>query len=376
MHTTELSTKGGRRTYLTAGATGEINNNPRYYQRIMAKRKYSAMKRNSKIEPAVMTIRFAGISVSGGGGVIKHIDLSQCASIVNRRFYRQGINWAVAGIKVLTLSSTGSPKGIVSVQKLPNTWVMAQAWKKAFATWQKMNRESTSESPSIRPKFLDFKIYADANHHGAGPNANLIPGGYTKGEWVYSKIYVPNTTTSTPANLAYEMIATGPNFSGAGPAGLNAVSLIEGYAASRALPYEADPNMPTDADDTDGVTPQNWMQALFNDGTEQDSAVVGDMITDNEIAPYPFENDGTAVDTMYPNGANQAPGLQLHDEEFITGTTIGGTTRLKGGNFPAGLIQMSFTNQNTPADQTDYFVYIDLVPGNHRGYLCEPMTEM
>ena len=86
----------GRSQSLTAGATGEINNNLRYYQRIMAKRKYSAMKRN-KIEPSVLTLTFA---TPGSGAARSYIDLSQVASLVNRRFYRQGINWAVAGFKL------------------------------------------------------------------------------------------------------------------------------------------------------------------------------------------------------------------------------------------------------------------------------------
>lgn len=74
---------------------------------------------------------------------------------------------------------------------------------------------------------------------------------------------------------------------------------------------------------------------------------------------------------MYPNGANQSPYLQTHDYEFVTGTTIGGTTRLKGGNFPCGLIRI-----DAQCDIDLIQLQIDLVPGNHRGYLAEPMTEM
>ena len=61
-------------------------------------------------------------------------------------------------------------------------------------------------------------------------------------------------------------------------------------------------------------------------------------IVDALSAPYPFENDGVNLDTMYPGGANQLVGLQIHSIENVTGTTIGGTTRIKGGNFPCGLM--------------------------------------
>ena len=338
----------------------------------MAKRNYS--KRNNKIEPSVQTLTF----VTSGAGVAPttdYIDLSQVASLINRRFYRQGINWAVAGFKFLRPAGF---EGTVRVAKLPNTWVMANAWEKGMRTWNKMNRNALEETPSVRPKFLDFKIYADKGHHDAGYAANLLPLSattvYTAGEWEPSKFIIPKTDGTSGVNN-FEIIAVGPNYTGgAGASGLTPVSLIEGYAASRGLPNIVDPNTPIDAADANGPTPENWMSALFNEGTTQDDGVITDMITENNLAPYPFENDGVNIDTMYPGGANQGTGLQIHDLEYITPTTIGGTTRIKGGNFPCGLIQIETVNTGTP--DLGLILQIDLVPGNHRGYLCEPMTEM
>lgn len=336
----------------------------------MAKRSY---RKKSKIQPAMQTFYIPTAAISAGAPVTQYLDLSQVASLVNRRFYRQGINWAVAGIKVLNQQGY---LGTITVSKLPNTWVMSNAWTKSFKTWQKMNNESLTETESVRPKFLDFKIYADADHHSAGFGANLLPlalgGAYVAGEWESSKIHIPDTTTPGTVD-ARELIATGANFPGAGASGLNAVSLIEGYAASRGLPNILDPNVPSDADSASGIAPQNWMAALFNEGTTQDTAVLDDMITENNIAPYPFETDGIHTDTMYPGGANQGTGLQIHDVENISATTIGGTTRLKGGNFPCGLIRFDMVNTG---ETSNLILQIDLIPGNHRGYLCEPMTEM
>jgi hypothetical protein len=330
------------------------------------------------MEPSAMTLGF-GFNVDPTTNSIHYIDLSQAASLVNRRFYRQGINWAVAGIKVFNVAGT---TGDVTLTKLPNTWVMNNAWTKGFKTWQKMNREALSESDSVAPKFLDFKIYADADHHEAGYGANLKPinsqSQYTAGEWQSSKIVIPVSPEFTPAPTdainEYEIVATGASFGGVSSAtGLNAVSLIEGYAASRALPNVLDPNTPDDAQDTASQTPENWLQAIFNDGTGQSSDVIDIMQTENEIAPYPFEGDGTNLDTMYPGGANQAPGLQIHDVEYFTSTTISNTVRLKGGSFPCGL--MRFDVRNTQADPGQYAILIDLIPGTHRGYLCESMLE-
>lgn len=278
----------------------------------MAKRKMS--KRN-KIEPAVQTIVLSPSVIPGGTGSFT-ADLSQMASLINRRFYRQGINWAVAGIKILT-----NGQGSVTVKKLPNTWVMSNAWEKSFRAWQRMNNEALSESESVKPRFLDFKIYADEIHHAAGYTTNLLPldgqlpiaQPYAVGEWEPSKIVVPETTTATGAATSYELVAVGANNPGAGASGLNAKSLIEGYASSRGLPNIEDPNTPDDA----ANYTENWMLAMFNDGNLQDNEVVTDMITENNLSPYPFENDGVNLDTMYPGGANQAPGLQVHDIQFI-----------------------------------------------------------
>jgi hypothetical protein len=337
----------------------------------MAKRKYS--KRSNKIEPAVQTISLITPAVTGGTVGSFYCDLSQIACLVNRRFYRQGINWAVAGIKILT---TGT--GTVQVEKLPNSWVLSNAWEKGMRSWTKMNRNALEETPSVRPKFLDFKIFADAGHHNAGYGANLLPYNaelppvsFVPGEWEPSKFVVPKTDGTSGVNN-FEVIAVGASFPGGGASSLNAVSLIEGYAASRGLPNVTDPNTPDDAADANGPTPENWMAALFNEGTTQDDNVLTDMISENNLAPYPFENDGVHTDTMYPGGANQGSGMQLHDLEFITGTTIGGTTRMKGGNFPCGLMKFTFV----PNETTNLRIQIDLIPGNHRGYLCEPMTEM
>lgn len=46
---------------------------------------------------------------------------------------------------------------------------------------------------------------------------------------------------------------------------------------------------------------------------------------------------------------------------------------MKGGNFPCGLICVDWT----PAGESaNIIIQIDMIPGSHRGYLCEPMTEM
>ncbi len=328
-----------------------------------------------KVEPSVMSFLFNFVT-PGGASNTNFIDLSQCASILNRRFYRQGLQWAVSQIKVLTgAQAVVGPNTSVMISKLPTTWVMSNAWEKSFRAWLKMIKNATDESGSetIKGKFLDFKIYADATHHSAGFGANLLPQSFPNivavpGQWQPATIEMPQTAPAG-TSVEFEMLAVGPNNPGAGASGLNAKSLIAGYANSRALPFETDPNVPDDA----ASYSENWLSGLFGDGNLQDQDVIEMLSNTGDKAPYPFENDGTNVDTMYPGGETQLASLEIHDTEFVSATTIGGTTYLKGGMFPCGLIAV--TDSHFEADSA-VAVQVDLVPGHHRGYLAAPMKDM
>jgi hypothetical protein len=275
--------------------------------------------------------------------------------------YRQGLNWAVAGFKIVT---QGATTGGVTVSKLPNTWVTSNAWEKAFRAWNKQQMDAIEEAgaESAVARFRDFKIFADVAHVSAGYAGNLLPidlagAPYAAGEWQPSQIVVPNVTAdasgSTVDPIEYTLHMVGINNNGGVSRGI-----IEGYADSRAFPQSPDPVSPVIG------SGQNWLRDMFDVGN--DSSEITDNATDrNDELPYPQVN--------YPGGETQAPTLQLHDSTIVSSTTIGGSTRLKGGNFPCGLVR--FNTNLTAGDQLPLLL-IDLVPGNHRGYLCEPMTEM
>ena len=354
-----------------------------------------AKRMKSKIQPAVMKLRF---NLSDRGSTIPQnsvktffIDLSQCASIVNRRFYRQGLNWAVAGFKFNTPVDSS-----LIIQKLPNTWVMSNAWEKGFRAWQKMIKNAVDETDqqSLKGKFLDFKIYADKYHFEEGFSQNLLPVSYdiygnntpttvistaNRGEWLPATLEMPVTRQiiSLPATIGetaeYGVMAVGPNYApDSSGADQPVVSLINGYANSRALPSIRDPNTPVDSNDAAGVTPENWLAAMFNEGISQDSGVIDD-ITEFDQPPYPYEDQQNYTDTMYPGGETQMSSLETHAIETVTSSTIGGMTRIEGGNFPCGLIAVHFSPTGNSATAA---FEITLVPGTHRGYLAESMTEM
>lgn len=328
----------------------------------------------SKIQPAPMRMTFSGV-VDPDEDKRYFIDLSQCASLINRRFYRQGLNWAVAGFKIVARNTTGTNPifARVGVHSLPHTWILSNAWEKAFRMFMKQQKEAMASAESVRPKFLDFKIYMN-NYHYEDRNGPWLPVdslGNTPNPapWEHSNIVIPEYGAQGQA-YEFKMTATGATDFTSG-----SVSLIEGYAASRALPHNVEPNTPTDLD-----TDQNWFTAMFSDGTTQDQEVLLNLQSEQIRPPYPMEGDSVHFDTQYPGGANNFQGLEIVDEAIISQGTIGLpiNQNFKGGSFPCGLIELRINNFGTGAGQAniDFDFYVDLVPGSHRGYLAESMTEM
>ncbi len=314
----------------------------------------------AKIQPAVSTIL---INVPAGGS--GYVDLSQCASIVNRRFYRQGLNWAVAGFRCNQQGAISG--GRFQIEKLPETWVMSNAWHKAFAMWKKQQDEAIAESgsESAVAKFRDFKILMDVPHVAARAS-NLLPiksGGGTflagttgalTAEWDYSQVVLPNVISDgssdvDPAEYYLHMVGVNNN------AGVSR-GIIDGYASSRSYPHSPDPVEPG----VEGA--DNWMNRMFNDGNANPE-IVGNAVDNNDDLPYP--------QVAYPGGEEMAAVLQLHAHTDITATTtaVDNSFFMPGTQVPCGLLK--FNNTTT----TIMEVFIDLVPGHHRGYLCEPMQE-
>jgi hypothetical protein len=340
----------------------------------------------TKVQPAVLTLTFQEVIPAGAEGhtaVDQYIDLGQTCSILNRRFYRQGLNWAVAGIKVLSqpavVAGVQNPlNGNLTVSQLPTTWPVFNGWVKAFSVWRKQQDEALEAggSESMKARFNDFKIFMDRNHASAGMTANLIPINFhdkdaddptlsgtvqefNVGTWQASQIVLPNTT-----NVGTDDADTAPterflHMVGKNTAGTNSRGILEGYADSRARPHSPDPVGP-DVGDAD-----NWMARMFDVGSDMEEVLDNATLINDDL---PYDKDD------YPNGEGNAPGVQIHDFQLVTGTTVGGTTWFSGGTFPCGLIKL--THENFDTQNVTVTIQVQLVPGQHRGYLCQPMQDV
>ena len=185
----------------------------------MARRKSS----HKKLQPVPLKLNFV---ITTDTQTTNYIDISQAVSAINRKFFRQGLNWAVAGGRILLPPAANAAAGNACyISTLPHTWSVSNAWEKGFRVWRRMVDDfGLEEAPSIKPKFMDFKIYADTNHQTLGEGANLLPfnmgpgmtlgpylssvvynGPVMPGEWIYSKFNAPTVGGATTVDYSIHM---------------------------------------------------------------------------------------------------------------------------------------------------------------------------
>lgn len=241
--------------------------------------------------PAETTLWF---QIVPGDGDVDYIDIAQCLSLVNRRFYRQGYQYAV---KELEFISDGTCA--LEVFTLPETWVMCNSWTKSWHLWKEMNKQVLDVSPSIQGTWADFKVFFDRYHRAATVTANLLPYGYahTLGadddyDWDMSEIVIPNELgPGVPGT--FELHAIGDD-NGVPPASASK-GLITGYAQSRSRPQQSDPNV---------VDDNSWMNSLFDVG-DQLPEIRAELEDSNDTPPYLIGADDSGEE-YYPGGENQA----------------------------------------------------------------------
>ncbi len=374
----ETSLRFGATVFQQVAATGQRRRNIVAWDRLtslidhlplgdsMAYRRSRGKTRGRKPQPAVMQMTFELPASSAA-----YIDLALAASIANRRGYKQqNSNWVVGQFELFNPSS--STTGTVTIQKLPETWVLDNAYTKSKALWERMQEQVLETEPDIEGRYADYKIGMDEDHvtqtiqDANNPTGKILTpqdatGGFTVADfntgiapvadWDFSKLRIPNDGTSGVTG-EYTMHAVGANTNITATTGSK--SLIAGYQLSRARPNQIDPNVPI----TEG-----WMNELFDDG-EQLEEIRDDLNTDNDRAPYPVGAE-TAGPAYYPGGPNEQLGLQIHSLCNFTATTVSQKNSIMGGMFRNGL--MKITNNVA----TNLVLILHMVPGSHRGYMVE-----
>jgi len=309
-----------------------------------------AAKKSSKktSTPAVRYLRYELTNSGTPGTETSHyIDLARDLSRVNRRLYRQGRDYHVKRITVVsknTIADPGAGAGRISFSTCPDSWPARSAWQRGFKMWNLMNSQATELTNDMSGTYSDFKVFLTDDHR-AGIAGQLVPkdnGGNNaqSGEWIYSRIVGP--TSGGTGNDEYQLHMLGTH--NGTPGAYTSVGLIQSYGDARAsVSFDDSPDVPSAASD-------DPLMNLFDDGD-----TMNDIINNLEIL-----NDTPPYDDLYPGAANMPKPLVVQD------TTLGVDGKSTVGGFSAlcGLIEIEATS---PLANDVYSILVELASGPYRG---------
>jgi len=287
-----------------------------------------------------------------------YIDLAEGLSQVNRRAYRQGMEYAVGKV---TFVFEGNPQQILNVQlscfTAGDTWTVHNAWKKAYAHWIAQQRRARRLiGQSAKPTWEDFKVYLD-DAHRAGTSLGVLAGdggAVGTGEWDYSKLLyeVDNNTVYEP----YLHLIGGDVSS-------TDVSLILAYQESRATVQSPDPDLPAD----------------YSHGTiYSDMATDQDLVADEVAQNMEDENDEPPYDQDdYPGNDTNSDAPWVQDFGIASSTLPSGV--VPGFVAQCGLIRLQLLGHDVAdgaaGTAPSTTVQVHLVPGGYKGVAAFPMGQ-
>jgi len=311
----------------------------------------------SKIEPAVLTLNYE-IQTSTVG-VDNYIDLSRDLSNLNRRLYRQGMQYAVGGLTVT--DDLGTARGLeINISTAGNTWITQNAWKKGRALWMQMQQEVLESNPSVKGKWADFKVlmteemaFANTRRALDGAMATWQPGQ----EWTRSLYVVPQHDVDAagvvlPAEEWYACLI-GPD-----DVANKVFSLTKAYEESRSTVQPTAPNVPA-------TLPNSFYLKLQDEGS-QDPELAGVIIEENDQPPYAM-GPGT-----YPGG--EAFGVKGSMTRVGRGVMNNFTPLLNMPGFTAECGFIYIAAKSTEGSD-NCRVQVHLVPGEYKGVLAVPMGQ-
>ena len=296
--------------------------------------------------PAVRYLRYELTnSVTALTETSHFIDLARDLSIVNRRLYRQGKDYHV---KKITIVSSNTPNGDnrVSVATAPGSWVTKMAWKRAFDLFTRMNKEASQNlAGDITGTWADFKVYLTNDMRGVTLALPLDNGGNPGllNEWVYSQMVTPDGTT-TDDN--FELHLLGDHVGAAGAR--SSVGLVKSFGESRATVNQDDPTVPGEASSDPLVN-------VFDYGTTVDD-VIDNLEFHNDRPPYDIAG--------YPGDESNMPKPIISQDT----TLVDGRGIMASFTAMCGLLEFEIKS-GIPSDV--YSVLVELAPGKYRGIHAE-----
>lgn len=306
-----------------------------------------------------------------------YVDIAQCLSLINRKMYRQGMQYVVEKIEIQ--GSSGSGAVTILVNGLPENWTTANSWVKFYSAWQQQQHEALEGggAGSMKAKWRDFKIYADQQHRIDGIAKNYLPNGFTLAdlptnahyEYDSSQVVIPNYNNTPGDAQELTMHMLGEDLL---PIGLG---MVHHYARSRARPNVPDPNVvaPQSATPGPGEDLGGFLVEMFDVGMD-DPEILENIADKNDYPPYFIADSNDSNLECYPGGHNVATTVGSWPKGRAILSTSGANIRtiIPGFVAPCGLLRIapnSFVNLDSAV------CYVTIAAGPYQGVMARPMKE-
>jgi len=285
-----------------------------------------------------------------------YIDIAEGLSQVNRRAYRQGMEYAIGKISFGFLAN---PQAVMSVTlavgTAGNTWTVHNAWKKAYAHWIAQQRRARRLiGQSAKPTWEDFKVYLD-DAHRAGTSLGVLAGdggAVGTGEWDYSR-FVWEADDASVDEPYLHLIG--------GDVSTTDWGLILGYQESRATVQAEDPDLPAEYSSN--------MYALMGQDVDAVADEVAQNMEDTNDEPPYDQDDYPGSDTN-----SDAPWVQ----QFGMATSSLSVGVVPGFVAQCGLVKFGLAARDPNGDSVSApatSVAVHLVPGSYKGVMAAPMGQ-
>ncbi len=313
---------------------------------------------SSMSQPCQLALSY---NLSPGGN---YIDTARDLSRVNRKLYRQGRLYVIAGVTFQWKGVGENTNNLVlSAATAADQWVVRNAWTKGQALWKRMQKLVLDDSPSVAGKWHDFKVILDSgmitattrdvqNWEGFGTVGSPV----NAGEWNHSTYVMPQHEVDPATGLPLPADEFDVFLIGADT--LTRRSLTNAYQMSRAQ-VQAEPALDPDLDTS--------FYTLLSDTGSQEPELAQVIEDENDFAPYDM-ND-------YGQGAVNA--VEPYCQGFETVSAFAPTGRLPGFTAPCGLIKLTTAGIDAAGDEIpapdDVRCIVHMFPGAYSGVMAEAM---
>lgn len=312
------------------------------------------------IQPAQKTFHYVVTPSSGSFDV--EIDVAKDLSAINRRLYRQGMQYLISDVKI----ATGKGLVVTSVSTAGDTWMCHNAWKKGFNMWKKQRAMAQDDLPGLSGKWADFKVQL---WNASSTTLTPLAGSESTApdEWLLSQVFWDDDGTERSPTFCL-VGSTAPN---------TKIGLIQEYHISRVRPAANEPAV--DADASDSIYAKMLpMQDELSD------ALIDDIEGDNDAPPYDMD-EMFGGDTLGDEPCVQDISFASEFASSSTGpfTAECGLIRIQGtskltSTFPrAASGSGAYDDVHYLSEDLDESIVIQvtIAPGPYRGVMATPMGQ-